>query len=183
MCPFTPGAKPARTRRAGRMTDACRSFPGHSTSPAGGGVIWGGIPFRNACHSRPAMAGGIQSFDGALPKVCRVDSRFRWNDCGLQRPGLANDASTRLSCPMFLAGTAPLQLSYPVPSGMPKKRRAAALRCSKEDALAAEQGACRRPRIERRRNGSNGSRLPCPGRKGTSAIFARRTGWRHPLRL
>jgi len=34
-------------------------------------------------HSRPAMAGGIQSFDGAFPKVCRVDSRFRGNDCGL----------------------------------------------------------------------------------------------------
>jgi hypothetical protein len=58
-----------------------------------------GSPFRSACHSRPAMAGGIQSFDGAFPKVCRVDSRFRWNDCGLHRPGLANDASTRLSCP------------------------------------------------------------------------------------
>jgi hypothetical protein len=42
----------------------------------------------------PAKA-GIQSADSAFPKVCRVDSRFRGNDCGLQRPCRANDTSTR----------------------------------------------------------------------------------------
>jgi hypothetical protein len=56
-------------------------------------VSFGWDPFRNAGHSRPAMAGGIQSVDNAFPKVCRVDSRFRGNDCGLERPCLANDTS------------------------------------------------------------------------------------------
>jgi hypothetical protein len=42
----------------------------------------------------PAKA-EIQSVDSAFPKVCRVDSRFRGNDCGLERPCPANDTSTR----------------------------------------------------------------------------------------
>jgi hypothetical protein len=79
---------------------------------------------------------------------------------------------------MFMAGTAPLQQSYPVPSGMPEKGRVSALRCSKEEALAEGQGARRRPRIERHRYGSNCSRLPCPGRKGAGVMFARRTALR-----
>jgi hypothetical protein len=44
----------------------------------------------------PAKA-GIQSDDSTFPKVCGVDSRFRGNDCGLQRPCLANDTSTQCS--------------------------------------------------------------------------------------
>ena len=60
---------------------------------AGGGVIWDGIPFETPVI--PAKA-GIQSVDSGFLKVCRVDSRFRGNDCGLQRPCLANDISTRL---------------------------------------------------------------------------------------
>jgi len=41
----------------------------------------------------PAKA-GIQSVANAFPKVRRVDSRFRGNDCGFERPCLANDTST-----------------------------------------------------------------------------------------
>jgi hypothetical protein len=37
----------------------------------------------------PAKA-GIHSVDSAFPKVCGVDSRFRGNDCGLERPFLAH---------------------------------------------------------------------------------------------
>jgi hypothetical protein len=33
--------------------------------------------------------------DSAFPKVCGVDSRFRGNDCGLERPCLANDTTTQ----------------------------------------------------------------------------------------
>ena len=43
----------------------------------------------------PAKA-GIQSDDSTFPKVCGVDSRFRGNDYGLERPCLANDTSTRV---------------------------------------------------------------------------------------
>ena len=57
----------------------------------GGGVIWDGIPFETPVI--PANA-GIQSVDSAFPKVCEVDSRFRGNDCGFERPCLANDTST-----------------------------------------------------------------------------------------
>jgi hypothetical protein len=49
---------------------------------------------RDAGHSRPATAGGIQFVDSAFPKVCGVDSRFRGNDCDMHRPRLANDTST-----------------------------------------------------------------------------------------
>ena len=59
----------------------------------GGGVIWDGIPFETPVI--PAKA-GIQSVDSAFPRVCRVDSRFRGNDCGFERPCLANDTSTAL---------------------------------------------------------------------------------------
>ncbi len=37
---------------------------------------------------------GIHSVDNAFPKVRGVDSRFRGNDCGLERPCLANDTAT-----------------------------------------------------------------------------------------
>ena len=40
----------------------------------------------------PAKA-GIQSLDSPFPKVCAVDSRFRGNDCGLDRPCLANETA------------------------------------------------------------------------------------------
>jgi hypothetical protein len=42
----------------------------------------------------PAKA-GIQCIDRALHDPGTVDSRFRGNDCGVQRPGLANDTDTR----------------------------------------------------------------------------------------
>jgi hypothetical protein len=58
---------------------------------AGVGVIWDGMPFETPVI--PAKA-GIQSVDSAFPKVCGVDSRFRGNDCDLQRPCLPNDTST-----------------------------------------------------------------------------------------
>ena len=61
------------------------------TDSMGVGVIWDGIPFETPVI--PAKA-GIQSVDSAFPKVCRVESRFRGNDCGSQRPCLANDTST-----------------------------------------------------------------------------------------
>jgi hypothetical protein len=59
----------------------------------GTGVIWNGDPLEPPVI--PAKA-GIHSLDGALPKVCEVDSRFRGNDCGFERPCLANDTSTRM---------------------------------------------------------------------------------------
>ena len=58
----------------------------------GGGVIWHGVPFETPVI--PAKA-GIQPVDSAFPKVWGVDSRFRGNDCDLQRSCLANDNSTR----------------------------------------------------------------------------------------
>jgi hypothetical protein len=61
--------------------------------PLGVGVIWDGILSETPVI--PAKA-RIQSFDSAFPKVCRVDSRFRGNDCGFERPCLANDTSTQL---------------------------------------------------------------------------------------
>ena len=62
----------------------------HARGSGSGGVIWYWVPFETPVI--PAKA-GIQSFDNAFPKVCRVDSRFRGND-GLQRPCLANDTGT-----------------------------------------------------------------------------------------
>ena len=56
----------------------------------GSGVIWNFIPYETPVI--PAKA-GIQSVNSAFPKVCGVDSRFRGNDCGLERPCLANDTS------------------------------------------------------------------------------------------
>jgi len=59
-------------------------LPGvNSWSDAGISVIWDKIPFEPLVL--PAKA-EIQSVDSALPKVCRVDSRFRGNDCGTQCP-------------------------------------------------------------------------------------------------
>ncbi len=60
---------------------------------AGCGVIWNGDPLEPPVI--PAKA-GIQSDDTTFPEGCGVHSRFRGNDCGLQRPCLANDTSTRL---------------------------------------------------------------------------------------
>ncbi|MGD0009832.1 MAG: hypothetical protein ABSE93_14960 [Terriglobia bacterium] len=71
----------------------------------GVGAIWHGIPFETPVI--PAKAGiqfetlvipakaGIQPVDSAFPKVCRVDSRFRGNDCGFERPCLANEPTTK----------------------------------------------------------------------------------------
>ena len=61
-------------------------------SLCGSGVIWNGIPYQTPVI--PAKA-GIQSVDSAFLKVCGVDSRFRGNDCGLQRPCLAKDTSAQ----------------------------------------------------------------------------------------
>ncbi len=67
----------------------------HQTVPLqgrGSGVIWNISP--NETPVIPAKA-GIQSVKSASPRVCGVDSRFRGNDCGLERPCLPNDAITR----------------------------------------------------------------------------------------
>ena len=56
----------------------------------------------------PAKA-GIQSDDSTFPKVCGVDSRFRGNDCGLQRPCLANGISTQLKVKFSPIGFACIQ--------------------------------------------------------------------------
>src|SRR5208337_97972 len=56
-----------------------------------GGVICNGIPYEAPVI--PAKA-GIQSEDSAFPKACGVDSRFRGNDRGLERPCLPNDTTT-----------------------------------------------------------------------------------------
>ena len=58
----------------------------------GSGVIWSISP--NETPVIPAKA-GIQSVENAFPKVCRVDSRFRGNDCGLEHRCLPNDATSR----------------------------------------------------------------------------------------
>jgi len=55
------------------------------------GVIWDGMAFETPVI--PAKA-GIQSVDSAFPKVWEVDSRFRGNDCGLERPCLADDTTS-----------------------------------------------------------------------------------------
>ena len=55
---------------------------GSDQSPCRGGVIWNGIPYETSVI--PAKA-GIQSAGCTFPKVCRVDSRFRGNDCNLHR--------------------------------------------------------------------------------------------------
>jgi hypothetical protein len=60
----------------------------------GSGVIWNIIPYEKPVI--PAKA-GIKSVDSVFPKVCGVDSRFRGNDCGLQRPCRANHTTTRAS--------------------------------------------------------------------------------------
>ena len=62
------------------------------TRRAGSGVIWDCIPYEPPVI--PAKA-GIQSVDRAFPRVCGVDSRFRGNDDGLERPCLANDTTSR----------------------------------------------------------------------------------------
>jgi hypothetical protein len=54
-------------------------------------VIWNGDPLEPPVI--PAKA-GMQSDDSTFPKVCRVDSRFRGNDCGFERPCLTNDTIT-----------------------------------------------------------------------------------------
>jgi len=59
----------------------------------GVGVICDGIPFETPVI--PAKA-GIQSADSAFPRVCRVDSRFRGNDCGFERPCGADETSAHL---------------------------------------------------------------------------------------
>ena len=63
-----------------------------SRAPAAGGrVIWNGIHFETWVI--PAQA-GIQSVDSLFPKSCRVDSRFRGNDWGLERSPNPNDTNT-----------------------------------------------------------------------------------------
>ena len=83
------------------QTPAARILPekrilGLGVSCDGSGVIWNIIPNRTPVI--PAKA-GIQSVDSVFPKACGVDSRFRRNDCGLERPCLANDTTTRAAAP------------------------------------------------------------------------------------
>ena len=68
-----------------------RAVPSRAACQSGIGGIWNGIRFEIAVI--PAKA-GIQSVDGAFPTVYGVDSRFRGNDCGLERPCSANDTTT-----------------------------------------------------------------------------------------
>ena len=63
----------------------------HQFLCGGSGVIWNGIHFEVPVI--PAKA-GIQSVDSLFPRTSGVDSRFRANDCGLQRPCPANDTTT-----------------------------------------------------------------------------------------
>src|SRR5271157_5188694 len=53
------------------------------------GVIWNGIHFEGPVI--PAKA-GIQPVETTFPDLCKLDSRFRGNDCNLQCSCLANDA-------------------------------------------------------------------------------------------
>jgi len=55
----------------------------YSTRTTAVGLTWDGIASKMPVI--PAKA-GIQFLDNALPKACGVDSRFRGNDCDLQRP-------------------------------------------------------------------------------------------------
>jgi hypothetical protein len=59
-----------------------------SALPAGGGFIWNRIPFEMPVISAKA---GVQSFGGALPLACAVDSRFRGNDCAEEPPSLSRE--------------------------------------------------------------------------------------------
>ena len=70
-------AKPFR-KSGGRAAVGC--YPSGTLTrpwPAGGGVIWNGIP-----HETPVIPAkaGIQSVDNGFPGVCGVDSCFRGND-------------------------------------------------------------------------------------------------------
>jgi hypothetical protein len=90
------------------VAKASMNYPNeHATPPRcepqgglGSGVIWNIIPYETPVI--PAKA-GIQSVESAFPKVCGVDSRFRGNDCGLERPCLANDTTTAGSAGSFQA--------------------------------------------------------------------------------
>jgi hypothetical protein len=50
--------------------------------------MWNGSPFETPVI--PAKA-GIHSPEGVFPNLYGIDSRFRGNDCDLQRSYLAND--------------------------------------------------------------------------------------------
>ena len=79
----------------GVRTNGTSRFPNPSArrwqASDGTGVIWNGGPLEPRVI--PAKA-GIQSDDSTFAKVCGVDSRFCGNDCGFERPCLANDTST-----------------------------------------------------------------------------------------
>ena len=70
---------------------AGRSAYGIRSAAVGPGIMWNIIRYETPVI--PAKA-GIHSVDNAFPKVRGVDSRFRGNDCGLERPCLANDTAT-----------------------------------------------------------------------------------------
>ena len=67
-------------------------WPAGDVAGGGTGVIWNRIAVESLVI--PAQA-GIQSVGGASPIACRVDSRFRGNDCDSEHQVLANDTSTR----------------------------------------------------------------------------------------
>jgi hypothetical protein len=73
-----------------KSRDPCATH-GSATACLGGGVIWDGITFETPVI--PAKA-GIHSANLRKCAVEGLGSRFRGNDCGLQRPCLANDTST-----------------------------------------------------------------------------------------
>ena len=65
--------------------------PGPTSWLRGSSVIWSGVLYGTAVI--PAKA-GIQSVGSPFPMVRRVDSRFRGNDGGLERPCRANHTTT-----------------------------------------------------------------------------------------
>jgi hypothetical protein len=60
-------------------------------TPLGRGVIWNRIPYPTPVI--PAKA-GIHSANTQKCTIHALDSRLRGNDCGLERPSLANDTAT-----------------------------------------------------------------------------------------
>jgi AbrB family looped-hinge helix DNA binding protein len=89
-CGITRSFAAARFYHKGRLAVAAKD-----DRLLGSGVIWDVIPFDATVI--PAKA-GIQSVDGTFPKTCGVDSRLRGNDCSLEHPCGANDATTDFSC-------------------------------------------------------------------------------------
>ena len=130
------------------MTQPCRSSRGHSTSPEGGGVIWDGMPFETPVI--PAKA-GIQSFDGAFPKLCRADSRFRGNDCGLFATSLPREEGEECHLRQKNRSVLPHSTTPTRAQGLERRQ------------LGVYWGSARMPNAN---SGQNGQRLILVGQRG-----------------